>query len=42
LKNSHSALYNRVKDTGDLNDADDKELGSIIQAYVPESGLAMK
>jgi len=42
MKNNHSGLYNRVRDTGDLTDADDKELGTIIESYIPESGLAMK
>lgn len=42
VKNNHSALIGRIHETGDLNDADDKELATIITSFLPESGLAMK
>jgi len=32
----------RLKDTGDLTEADDKELGSIVEAFVNEGGFTKK
>jgi len=32
----------RLKDTGDLNDADDKMLAGIVESFVAEGGFAKK
>jgi hypothetical protein len=42
LRNNHSALLNRIRDTGDFTDSDDRELAGIITSFIPESGLKMK
>lgn len=35
-------MVNRIRDTGDFTESDDKELAGIITAFIPESGLKMK
>jgi len=42
LRNNHPAIVARIRDTGALSPADDKELKNIIEAFIPESGCAMK
>jgi F-type H+-transporting ATPase subunit alpha len=42
LRSNHSALVLRIRDTGALSAADDKELKTIIEAFIPESGCALK
>jgi len=42
LKANHPKLLETIKQTGDLSKAHDAELKAIIDAFLPESGLAMK
>jgi F-type H+-transporting ATPase subunit alpha len=42
LRTNHSALVNRIRDTGDFTDNDDRELAGIVSSFISESGLKMK
>lgn len=42
LKTNCSALVQRIRDTGDLSQADDNELKAILEVFIPECGCAMK
>lgn len=42
LRSNHSGLVGRIRETGNLTPADDKELKTIIEAFIPESGCALK
>jgi len=42
IKANHPKLLETIKLTGDLSKANDAELKAIIDAFLPESGLAMK
>jgi len=42
IKSSHPGILKRIKDTGALSKADEQELGSILESFIPESGLLMK
>jgi len=42
LRSNHSALLNKIRDSGDLTDKDDAELKNILDAFMPETGLLPK
>jgi len=42
LRNNHPGILKRIKDTGALSKADEQELGSVLETFIPESGLQMK
>lgn len=42
IRSTHSKLLERIRTTGALSPQDDKELASIIEQFIPESGFAMK
>lgn len=42
LKANNKAILDRIGNTGDLSDADDKELATILETFIPEGGYAMK
>jgi len=42
LRSNYSALLQRIRDTGELSKADDGELKTILETFIPESGCAMK
>lgn len=42
LRNSHSALLTKIRKEGKLDPSDEQELSTILDSFIPESGLAMK
>jgi len=42
LRTNHAKLLDAIRTTGDLSKTHDAELKSIIEAFLPESGLEMK
>jgi len=42
LRSNHPGILKRIKDTGALSKADEQELGSILETFIPESGLQLK
>jgi F-type H+-transporting ATPase subunit alpha len=42
LRGNHPGIIERIRDTGALSTADDKELKTILDTFIPESGLALK
>ena len=42
LKTTHPKILERIRVSGELSKADDAELKSIIEQFIPEGGFAMK
>lgn len=42
MRNSHAALLAKIRKEGKLDPADETELNTILDTFIPESGLAMK
>ena len=42
LRNSHSALLAKIRKEGKLEPSDEAEISGILDAFIPESGCAMK
>jgi len=42
IRSNHPGLLKRIKDTGALSKQDEQELSSILETFIPESGLQMK
>jgi F-type H+-transporting ATPase subunit alpha len=42
LRGSHSSLLNKIRKEGKLDPEDESNLSSILDAFIPDSGCAMK
>ena len=42
LRGSHDALLKKIRKEGKLDPSDETELSTILDTFIPESGLAMK
>ncbi len=42
LRANHTQLLEKIRKEGKLDDQDETDLGTILDAFIPESGCAMK
>ena len=42
LRATHQSLLDKIRNEGKLEPADEQNLNSILEAFIPESGCAMK
>ena len=42
IRSNHSALLEKIRKEGKLDQSDETELSTILDSFIPESGLAMK
>jgi len=42
LRGSHNALLEKIKKEGKLDASDEQSLNTILDAFIPESGCALK
>jgi hypothetical protein len=42
LRTSHVSLLQKIKKEGKLDPVDEQNLNNILEAFIPDSGLAMK
>jgi F0F1-type ATP synthase alpha subunit len=42
LRGSHSALLQKIRKEGKLDPVDEQSLNTILDAFIPDSGCAMK
>lgn len=42
MRTNHSALLKRIRDTGDINAVDLKELETVIPLFIQEGGFKLK
>ena len=42
LRGSHSALLQKIRKEGKLDHVDEQSLNTILDAFIPDSGCAMK
>ena len=42
MRGNHAALLAKIRKEGKLDDSDESELNTILDAFIPECGCAMK
>ena len=42
MRNNHDALLKKIRKEGKLDPSDETELSTILDAFIPECGCAMK
>jgi F-type H+-transporting ATPase subunit alpha len=42
LRSTHSALLDKIRKEGKLDPVDEQNLNTILDAFIPDSGLALK
>ena len=42
MRGTHQSFLDKIRKEGKLSDADETELNTILDTFIPEAGLAMK